>query len=91
MPECKKCGTCCRWVYVTFPWDIHLRELDKLRGIEQVSKDTIRAPVYCKLYDSETCLCKDYEHRPVECQIWPANNEKYIPKECKYHKQEEET
>ena len=80
---CKKCGICCKWVYVEFDHDIELRELDILRGMEKVSSRIVRAPVSCKLLDPETNLCKDHAHKPEICRQFPEGNV-YIPKECKY-------
>jgi Fe-S-cluster containining protein len=87
MGSCKKCGVCCKWIYVTYPWGITLRELDLLRGMEQVDKNTVRAPVFCKNLDPETNLCKAHETKPLECRIFPSANQ-YIPKECKYNEEE---
>jgi Fe-S-cluster containining protein len=88
MGYCKRCGTCCQWVYVTFPWKVTLRRLDELRGMEKVDDYTIRSPIHCKLYDIELHLCGDYEHRPIDCKVWPMPNERYIPIECKYNEED---
>ena len=86
---CKKCGVCCRWIYVTYPWGITLREIDYLRGFEQVDSKTVRAPVSCKNLDQETNLCKTQETKPLECRVFPEGNF-YIPKECKFKEPDEE-
>lgn len=79
---CKKCGECCKWVYVGLTDKADLSLLDTLRGIEYVGDRILRIPVTCSMLDIETNLCKDYEHRPEQCIIFPQGGLK--PKECKY-------
>lgn len=84
---CKKCGACCKWIYVEFPWGITLRELDILRGMEKVTDKIVRAPVMCKLFDPNTNLCTEQDTKPEICKMFPEGNV-YIPKECRYKEEE---
>ena len=81
---CKKCGTCCMWVYVSST-DGHKLYVDRLmsfRGIELVDEYTIRIPAPCMYLDQETNLCNIYRDRPQYCEDFPTIGVK--PKECKY-------
>jgi len=84
---CKKCGICCRWVYIQCTNKVSLSNLDSLRGMEIVGDYILRIPVACSLLDLETNLCKDYEHRPEACEIFPEVGIR--PKECKYEESKE--
>lgn len=74
---------------MTYPWGITLRELDLLRGFEQVDPKTVRAPVSCRNLDPETNLCKDNEHKPDICKEFPYGN-LYRPKECRYFEEDKD-
>ena len=80
---CKKCGECCKWIYIRAYEPLILKEIDKLRGMELVNPLMVRAPVFCRLFNQETGLCGDYENRPIECKKYPVPID-VRPPECKY-------
>jgi Fe-S-cluster containining protein len=81
---CKKCGTCCRWVYIssTDGHKLYVDTLMSFRGIELVDDYIIRIPAPCQYLDQETNRCNIYDNRPQYCQDFPEIGVR--PKECKY-------
>ena len=88
MPECKRCGKCCRWLLLHI---IRLSDVDvefvKARGLAVIQVDDEMCGVYatnmpCKhLNDDNTCAI--YENRPESCKKYPEGRIYLLP-ECGY-------
>jgi len=95
MPECKKCGACCREVSTVAP----LSELDWLiaRGARIVQKN-LNVVEGCWILPCPKLgpdgLCSDYEGRPATCRDFPGASVRLaydrmglqlmLPKGCSY-------
>jgi len=89
MGECKKCGECCKWVYIS---SLKTPEIDdewcKGRGIIYDIKGAyiiFKIPLKCK-YLTEDNLCSIHDHKPDVCNSFPEKTHRFlIPEECRYY------
>ena len=85
---CKKCGECCKWIYISIDPTCIIDEIIPLRkGVEIIESNIIRIYAPCKYLENN--LCYNYDNRPQACKDFP-NEKSAIPKECKFEEKGEE-
>lgn len=79
---CKKCGSCCRNIYVRHGKDIIKAEeqFEKIKKedsyifyqhIKVIGKDDFGLIFECNKFDKEKKLCTDHKNRPPICKNYP--------------------
>jgi Fe-S-cluster containining protein len=82
MPECKKCGECCRVIVVFYSWNAESEDFFRARGLYlETDGETliVHIPHKCAMLQENRCRLHDGQAKPAICRRFPQGQGYKLP------------